>query len=347
MNFRKVSAFGFVFFSVLLWCQCQSVIHSTIDLASFKPNSKQNIWLKISENALGTDIVIPVIILKGDSDKPVLGITAAIHGDEINGTSIIHHLTDKVDVNKLKGTIVAFPVLNPEGYLLNQRDDINQEDLNRIFPGKAAGTESEQFVYQLKDKVLKDPEFLIDIHTASFGRINSMYVRADLTNDTLATFAALFQPDVILDSKEASVGIITSASKTLRQEATDKGIRCITLEAGNPQVLQSDMISRGTSGILRIMSYLKMLPEATSPVKSKPLYCKKSYWVYTTKGGILEVMPGLNQVLKKGDLIAVQKDIFGNISQKYFSPEDGVVIGKSTNPVAGAGGRILHLGILR
>ncbi|HMP30555.1 MAG TPA: succinylglutamate desuccinylase/aspartoacylase family protein, partial [Saprospiraceae bacterium] len=215
--------------------------YNTIQLENFQLNEKYNFWLLISENSLHQSIDIPVILLKGKHDGPVIGITAAIHGDEINGTAITHSLLDQIDVSKLSGTIIAFPVLNPQGFLLNQRDDIYNTDLNRIFPGKANGTESEQFVWALKEKILPKLNFLIDIHTASFGRVNTMYVRSNLQNDTLAHMAKLFQPDIILDSREASAGIITSASKTLRQEATDRGIHCITLEAGDPLIIQKNM----------------------------------------------------------------------------------------------------------
>jgi uncharacterized protein len=320
---------------------------STLDVDSYKENTKHDVWLKITENALGKEITIPVIIHKGSKGGPTLGITAAIHGDEINGVSIIHSLISQIDITRLKGTIIAYPILNPDGFQLHQREDLNQEDLNRIFPGKEFGTESEQYVYHLTKKVLLNLDLLIDIHTASHGRVNTMYARADLSNDTLSKIASLLAPDIILDSKEASAGILSSSSKTLRQEATDRGIKCITLEAGNPQVTQSDMVTRGSEGLLKIMSFLNMHPNKNPASNFKPVFCKKSYWIYTNKGGILEVIANLNQVLKKGELIATQKDLFGKVVKQYFSPEAGIVIGKSTNPVASSGSRILHLGILR
>jgi predicted deacylase len=174
-----------------------------------------------------------------------------------------------------------------------------------------------------------------------------MYARANLKNDTLAQMAKLLQPDIILDSREASAGIITSASKTLRQEAEEKGIYCVTLEAADPQVIQSDMVKRGTNGILNILSYLNMLKSTNKKITDKAKYCTKSYWIYADKGGFLDVPLSVNQRVKKGEIIAVLSDIFGNEVKKYISPEDGVVIGKSTNPVSAAGARIIQLGIER
>jgi len=321
---------------------------ATLDLSKFEKDSKHLLWLSLSENALGQAIEVPVIVIKGKSDRPIMGITAAIHGNEVNGTAIVHNLVDQVDPSKLHGVILAFPILNPQGYQLSQREDLTGEDLNRIFPGKKNGTESEQFVWAIKEKILPHFDFLIDIHTASFGRANSMYVRANLKNDTLAQMAKLLHPDIILDSKSASAGIITSASKTMRQEAEESGVYGITLEAGDPQIVQNEMTKRGTQGILNILTYLNMLQSSEVKINAaEAKYCTKSYWIYTDKGGFLDVPVSVNQRIKKGEIIATLKDVFGQEVTKYISPEDGVVIGKSTHPVAAAGARIIQLGIER
>ncbi len=75
------------------------------------------------------------------------------------------------------------------------------------------------------------------------------------------------------------------------------------------------------------------------------IICKKSYWVYTETGGLLQVQVDLLERVKAGQLIASLRNVFGDLLQEYFAPEDGVVIGKSTSPVNQSGGRILHLGI--
>jgi hypothetical protein len=331
--------------SSYLFGQNDIIKYEEINLEILPKNEKKIFWLAMTENGIGQSLEIPVIVLKGNASKPVFGITAAIHGDEVNGIAIIHKMLDEIDLKKLNGTIIAFPVLNPEGMLLNKRVDRFDEDLNRIFPGKAKGTESEQFVWSITQKILPQINYLLDIHTASFGRVNAMYVRSNLQNDTLAQMSKLLNPDIILDSREASAGIIGSSSKTLRQAAEERGIFCITLEAGNPQIIQKNMTQRGTEGILRILDFLNMYKTVSPKVKNNTKYCQKSYWVYTSKGGVLEVIPNLNQRIKKGEVIAIQKDIFGIEVQKYLCPEDGIVIGKSTNPIAAAGGRILHLGI--
>jgi predicted deacylase len=87
-----------------------------------------------------------------------------------------------IDVRKLKGTVVAIPCVNVVGYLKFQREFADGRDLNRQFPGKEDGYASQVFSYQLMHKIISQFNYLIDLHTASFGRVNSYYVRSDMVN---------------------------------------------------------------------------------------------------------------------------------------------------------------------
>ena len=137
---------------------------------------------------------------------------------------------------------------------------------------------------------------------------------------------------------------------TLRSAAASVGIKSITVEIGNPQLFQNQYVQWSYIGVMRILSYLNMFshedPDAT-PVGPNTLLCSRGFWIYTRTGGVLEVYPQVNSIIKKGDLIARIKNIFGNIVDEMFAPQTGVVIGRSSNPVAMAGDRVLHMGVLK
>ncbi|MFC4723041.1 succinylglutamate desuccinylase/aspartoacylase family protein [Geojedonia litorea] len=304
-------------------------------------------WLNMGTNTFGQPILVPIIVVQGNEVGPTLGITAAIHGNELNGIPIIHQLAAALDANRLKGRVIAIPGINTLSIELNQRKFVDDEDVNRSFPGKSNGSESEQYAHKIKERILPVFDVHLDLHTASFGRVNTLYARADASNDTILKLAELQQPDIILHSKgKPSFGTTSSATETLRAEAAALGIPSITVEYGNPQVFQKDMINRGVNGILNTLIWLNMYDGNISTDPIKPVYCKKSYWIYTDKGGFLEVPVKLNQLIKKGDPIGIIKNAFGEIIDTYLAPEDGIVIGKSTNPANRSGGRIIHLGIL-
>jgi predicted deacylase len=136
--------------------------------------------------------------LKNIECSPVVGITAAVHGNELNGVPCIHRVVSDIDIHKLTGTVVAVPCVNVTGYLKFTREFADGKDLNRYFPGKEDGFASQVYAYQLMQKIISQFNYLIDLHTASFGRVNSYYVRSDMNDPIGAIMAHLQQPQVIL-----------------------------------------------------------------------------------------------------------------------------------------------------
>jgi len=330
-----------------LWGQESIPVIDNLDLGTVPAGTIKKYWLHLADNGLSQPVYVPVIVAKGDMPGPVLGLVAAIHGNELNGIPVIQQIFRELDPGEMQGTVVGVPGLNAVAIPLDQREYMDGIDLNRVFPGSAGGPVSSQYVHRAFDRLIRHFDYQIDMHTASFGRINAFYVRADLSVDTLAQLARLQQPDIILNSKGPSVGQAAAGGRALRSEATAAGIPTITIEYGNPQVYQPELIERGVDGICRTLEYFGIQPFGESAeAEEAPHYCKKSYWVYTDAGGLLEVLPDLNQVVEQGERIAVLRNPFGDVIREYYAPERGVVIGKSTNPVNMNGGRILHLGVL-
>lgn len=317
-----------------------------LEIEKIEPQTKKAYWLKMIENGISQPIHVPVIVVKGKNEHPILCLTAAIHGNELNGIKVIQEVVDEIDLDTFDGTLIAIPGLNAISIPLHQRKYIDQEDLNRIFPGKEKGNRSQQYVWEINKKILSKIDYLVDLHTASFGRVNTLYVRAALEDEKMAKMAELQDANIILNSAGLpSTANQTSSTRTMRAEAMLKGIPTITIEYGNPQVFQPKMIARGKRGIENLMSWLNMNGKEIESVPS-PIICKKSYWIYAEEGGYLDIKVDLNQKLAKGDLIAVMRNPFGDIINRYYCPEDGIVIGKSSNPINMDGGRIIHLGIL-
>jgi hypothetical protein len=327
------------------WGQFESI--PTLDslvLSSFEEGKIHKVWLALGKDSFGQPIQVPVLIAKGNDTGKVLGLTAAIHGNELNGIAIIHRVFSSLDVTQMKGTIIAIPGLNPLAIANQQREFVDQQDLNRLFPGKEKGNRSQQMAFQIGEKIIPFFDYHIDLHTASFGRENTLYGRGDMQDDTLSGMLRILEPDIIVSNKgEASFG--ETSGLTLRAFAMKKGVKSITMEYGNPQVFQKEMIDRGVAGIENLLKWLDFTKGETRMPPAKNV-CSKSYWIFTKKGGYLEVHVTLNQKVEKGEHIGTLRNPFGEVVEKYFSPEPGIVIGKSTNPVSISGGRILHLGIL-
>ncbi|MTB49537.1 succinylglutamate desuccinylase/aspartoacylase family protein [Lewinella sp. W8] len=297
----------------------------------------QNYWLQLASDGLGEPMCVPLMVARGVKDGPVLGLTAALHGDELNGVSVIQRLFADLEVDELAGTVVAIPVVNIPGFFRQQRFFADGKDLNHLMPGNEFGNASEVYAFRLVDRFLKKLDFLLDLHTASRGRVNSYYVRADMSQEITRQLALLQNPQLIVHNPPND--------GTFRGVADDMDIPAITLEVGNPSVYQKRLIRSGLVGVHNVLSHLKMTDDEIVGPEKPVILCKRSFWIYARKGGLLQVHVDLLERIKKGDLIASLRDVFGRVIDQYHAPENGVVIGKSTNPVNQSGGRILHLGI--
>lgn len=308
-----------------------------LDLDRLPRGCRSRLQVELVHDGLGRPLRVPILVARGEKPGPVFGVTAAVHGNELNGIPVIHRLMDRVDPQRLHGTLVAVAVINVPGYLTNQRYFADGRDLNHVMPGRADGSVSQVYAHRLVDRVINRFDYMVDLHTASFGRVNSLYVRADLTDATAARMAALQRPQIILHNPPAD--------STLRGTAADLGIPAITVEIGNPQVFQHEYIKSSLAGVRSVLIEVGMLPRRPIGPGPQPVICSRSYWIYTDHGGLLEVFPRVTDRLEKGEVIARLTNIFGDVVREYHAPEAGVVIGKSVNPVAQTGARILHLGI--
>ena len=295
-------------------------------------------------DGLGRSLRLPVLVARGQHPGPILGITAALHGNELNGIPVIHNLFKSLDLKSLRGTIVGVMVVNVPAYLNNMRTFDDRTDMNHVMPGKPQGSIAQIYAHRFLNRIVKRFEYLIDLHTASFGNVNSLYVRTDMTNEITAKMAYLQRPQIILHNP--------ASDRTLRGAAAELGIPAITVEIGDPQVFQPRVIAASLTGVRRVMAEIDMLGKRSRKHKAsqkpspQPILCSSSGWIYTDNGGLLDVLPKPTDIVKANDVIALQRDIFGEVIAQYRAPHDGIVIGKSMNPVAQTGARIAHLGAI-
>jgi predicted deacylase len=204
-------------------------------------------------------------------------------------------------------------------------------------PGKQHGHSGEVYAHRFMDRIVAPFEYLVDLHTASFGRINSLYVRVDMTNPVTREMAMLQHPQIIVHNQ--------GADGTLRAAAAARGIHAITVEVGDPQRFQAGLIQFSLVGLRNVLAHLEMLRVERAHFHEQPIVCGRSFWMHTDVGGVLEVFPPVATHVRQGQTVARVTNIFGDVIREYQAPEEGVVVGKSTNPVNQTGARILHLGV--
>lgn len=295
------------------------------------------IHVELVADGLASDVLLPVLLARGRKPGPVLGLTAAVHGNELNGIRVIHELFERLDVSALRGTVVAVVCVNVPGLHANEREMHGQFDLNHIFPGSPTGNVAQVYAARVLERVVSRFNYLVDLHTASFGRVNSLYVRADLANAVARQMAMRLRPQIVVHNPPSD--------HTLRGAAMEIGIPAITVEIGDPQRFQAGFVKSTLTGLRSVLAEAGMLPKRSAAEGPPPILCESSSWCYTDKGGLLQVMPDVGTRVEAGQHIARVRNAFGDVLREHDAPHAGVVIGKSVNPVAPTGSRILHLGV--
>ncbi len=322
------------------WGDSAPRIVSALDVEELPRGRVSRLFIELVHDGMGRPLRLPLLVARGERPGPVMGLSAAIHGNEINGIPVIHRLFERLDPRQLKGTVVACLVMNIPGFLAHHRhlvDSATGVDLNHIMPGNPNGNVSSVYAHRLLDRCVRHFDYLLDLHTASFGRSNSLYVRADMANPVTAQMAYLLRPQLILHNPPSD--------STLRGTAEEMGIHAVTVEIGNPHRFQPEYIRTALVGIRSVLSAAGMVPRRRVVAGPEPVVCQESDWMYTDRGGLLTVHPPLLAEIAAGEVVATMTDVFGELTAEYAAPVAGVVIGKSTNPVGPTGSRIIHLGV--
>lgn len=311
-------------------------IIETLDLAAIPPGTVANYWMHLVSDGMGLPVYIPLIIAKGVEEGPVVGIIAAVRGDEINGLPIIQQLFTQLNPGKMRGVLVAAPVANALSFVRNERFFVEGTDLNRAMPGNPKGNTGEIYAHRLVERLIKHCDYLLDMHTALRGHIATYYVRANLEQPILAELGGLLNGIVLMH--------LPPPKGSLRYAATQLGIPALTLEVGNAGIFQQSFIEPCLRGLKNFLIKVGIQRGQILNNPNETIICRHAQWLYTDKGGILVVPPRLLERIREGQVVASLRNIFGDELKHYRAPEGGIVVSKNVNPVNQTGGRIMLIG---
>ena len=289
-----------------------------------------------SQSFQGISAPTPVLIVNGIKPGPVLCLTAAVHGDELNGIEIVRRVLYNLKVEELSGTVIGVPIVNLQGFRRSSRYLPDRRDLNRFFPGDPLGSSASRIAYSFFHEIITHCNVLVDLHTGSFHRTNLPQLRANLNKPSVLEITQGFGATVIIQS-EGAIG-------TLRRAAVDNGIAAVTLEAGEPMRLQEDQVSHGVKGIKTLMNKYGMYDYSSFWGDPEPVYYQ-SKWVRADIGGILFSQVDLGEKIKPGDLLGTITDPITNVRSKIKSSHKGRIIGMALNQFVMPGFAAFHVGI--
>lgn len=306
----------------------------TIGGREIRRGTAEQILLKVSEYYTATPINVPVTVIRGDRPGPSLFLTAAIHGDELNGVEIVRRVMTGIVPGQLRGTLICVPVVNRTGFLTHTRYLPGRRDLNRYFPGDPLGNAAARTARTLFVEIVARARYGIDLHTASVGRTNLPHVRANMSSDGVRRLARGFGTEIIIDS--------TGLPGTLRAAATASGVPTIIFEAGETFRFQRAMVARGVAGVRNVLAALRMTEETPKEARFQ-VVVKKSEWIRSMRGGIADILVRPGEIVYAGDAVASITNPFGREVLVVRSPLTGLVIGTTTVPMVYPGDVICHV----
>jgi predicted deacylase len=310
----------------------------TYDGGRVGPGERADIRYSVSETYLGDPIRVPVSIINGDQPGPTLFLSAAAHGDELNGIEVVREVAYEWDHSNLQGTLVCIPVLNVPGFIAQQRYlPIYDRDLNRSFPGSDDSTSAKRMAHRLFENFVEPCDIGLDFHTSTRGRTNMLHVRADMADDGAARLARAFGTNVVIDSD--------GPSGSLRHEATNEGVATITVEMGEAHRFQRGLIDRALDGVASVLA--EYGANAATPV-SKPEWrvvvaSDQKTWLRADDGGLVEMHRERGDLVEEGDAICTISDPFKTESVRVNAPFTGLLVGVLENPVVYPGNPLCHL----
>ncbi|ATC94328.1 succinylglutamate desuccinylase/aspartoacylase family protein [Pseudoalteromonas tunicata] len=283
----------------------------------------------------GTDMSIPVHVIRGKRAGPTLFISAAIHGDELNGIEIIRRLQLQETLNAIKGTLILVPMVNVFGVLNQSRYLPDRRDLNRCFPGSQKGSLAGRLANLFLTEIVQKCDYGIDLHTGAIHRSNLPQIRANLDDPQTKALAEAFGVPVLLNSN--------LRDGSLRQAADDSGVKILLYEAGEALRFDELCIRAGLRGVLDVMRHLGMIRKVKRKQKLEPFEARSSSWIRATESGIVRLLKNLGERVKQGEEIAKIYDPNGHRVETIYAKHEGIVIGRLNIPLVQEGDALMHV----
>lgn len=282
------------------------------------------------------DTPVPVLIAHGKQSGPKVCLTAAIHGDELNGIEMVRRLMYQLEPATMRGTVIGIPIVNLDGFRRASRYLADRRDLNRHFPGSANGSAADRIGHSLFSDVIRQCQFLVDLHTGSQQRVNLPQIRGNLKDEKVFDFSRHFGGITVLHG--------VGAKGTLRRAANDAGIPAVTMEAGGPHQLDESAVDAGVKSLETLLQNLAIQDGKRFWSSPQPVFYQ-SDWVRADQGGILMSTVKLGDKVREGQVLGSVIDPVSNTGSAILAPFNGRILGMAVNQVVQTGFATHHVGV--
>lgn len=286
----------------------------------YRPFRRERLRYAFAPGIDGVSLTIPLEVICGAGDGPRLAVVAGVHGDELEGVRAIQALSAAIECDGLAGTLLLVPIANLLAYTARtRRGALDGVDLNRVFPGRANGSISEQLAHALVHTLFADVHLVVSLHgLGGYGTLLPWMEFVDVPGPVgQASYAAAraFGFDDLMPLPLLP-GVLIAA-------LAERGIPAIEGEIGGQGMIEAANWRRYVSGVMGVMRQLGMLTGPATPVVAPRFW--DLHWIAAPAGGLFERRVALGEQVTGGQTLGVILDPFGDVIGEVVSPHDGVI----------------------
>jgi predicted deacylase len=303
------------------------------------PGEKDTGSLEAGDRRDGSEFSLPVAVVNGAEEGDTLYVQAASDGDELNGVGVIREVYRRLSPDELSGQVLLVGLLNFHGFqVAEHRNPIDNNKLNRTFPGNPSGSSSERLAALVYDRGVERADIGLDLHQGSTSRmIDEVRVRCGRghrLHDECLELARAFGTEYVLDKK--------GPSGQLARAAPDDGVPLVDPELGGAVGWDSSSIEKGVRGVMNVLAHYGFI-DGDPSLPEEQFRASDFEVIHSDRGGLVDLETGLYERVENGDVLFRVTDIFGETKTKAKSPADGVVWRRRRLPMVATGEYVMSV----
>lgn len=318
---------------------------SQLNLADLAPGQLHRFYFEGVQMGTGQHWYVPVIVAKGAAAGKHIALIAGVHGDELSSINAVQRVMAELDPAEMSGAVIAvlglarpameytlaqWPIAQGGGALV---------DMNRVWPGNEAGLNAPtRHAGILWNRLLRpNIDLALDYHTVSTGSDFSLFIFADLSQPEIRQMAELFPVEQIKDDP--------GESGTLEMALIEAGIPALTIEIGSPRCFDLAKIALTVEGTLNVLKHHQIMagPIGRTAQTVNTFFGDSFETLRASSGGFLELLVDLNDAVRPGQAVALQRNAFGDIVAEYSTRVAGEVAIVARDALSEPGSRVMQI----
>ncbi len=324
----------------------------TIGGRSVPAGQRVDLDLQVPAGTTDPATYIPVSVFHGTGPGPVLALTMGVHGFEYAPILAAQRLLGRIDAGTLGGTVIVVRIAHVESF--EQRvpfvNPFDRKNLNRMFPGRADGTQAERIAWALTTEVIRRADLHVEIHGGdgaewleAFAGLYGGPLAASQWTKAREMALAFGLSNVVKYSMNTQEQV--DRGRSLNRQAVADGKPTVLVEIGENGRTDDAFVEPVVSGVINLLRVLKMTAGAPTSPRLDTRWFDDTTGVSATRSGIFTPVSTRARDVRRGDVLGTVRDYAGLVVETVTSPVDGYVMYGIAGPPVKAGDTVATIGL--